>query len=61
MPHDRNGVTYHSGCEMCGCTEETPYYEGVGFFCQKCAAEESEHRDIRLVKGLWAPHAGNTK
>lgn len=59
MPTDRNGVTYHTGCEMYGCYDETPYYEGIGFYCRSCAFEESEHTCKPLVKRLLAPHPGN--
>lgn len=53
---DRNGVTYYDGCEMCGSSEVTPYYVGIGFYCQSCANKEAEHSGKELVKSLWAPH-----
>ena len=32
-----DSATFHDGCEACGESGKTPYYEGHGFLCGICA------------------------
>ena len=54
MPWDEHRITYHDGCEMCGGTGKTPYTENLGFYCDECAGQ---HGDGRNIKGKWRPYS----